>query len=1023
MNTIEERKSIDGYQVERILGQGASGTVFQVRLPGRQRYAALKLMNTKADAGEFVKFRREFTSILQCQHPNIVTVYGMGDLDGRPYILMEYIKGTDLVKEIRQGLRPREPLTGGDKERRLILTGIQILEALKHLHSRRIVHRDLKPANILITDDDRIKLMDFGLAWTPGTYGDVNESRGGTAGYLAPEQILGDEIDPRSDLYALGVCLYEILCGIHPFGDQSDWQTLIEKQMKEEYIPPGKLHLNVNPLWDELFERLFKVNPCDRYQAANQVIGALKRIAQVELPVLVKEDTDGNWGLLHVPYIDYSQLLDSINNWIENETDKLCLIGAQPKSGKSVLLKHIIAHLPENTSYTILDVAQIGNPMQFIRRLYQQFQDIAVSRKIKINTADIDDFLGNQISRKNISPKERRRKFIDQLSRFSDLFDRDHRHLCLLDNVHAMESLENDVIRGILDRSDGAFKVIATDDNGNAFSDLEKLSLNIDDAPCDIVRSFVGRSLGISDLSQETAEIMWKNSLGRLGFLYEILANWIESKQLIFRSENWVLLPPIVPESAEINHLPPGLEFNLSASLMPEIPAEDRLDREVLRLIAAFGRDCSFDIIGKIFAAREDLLLGVLDRLIKGNWIMELIQEGFVYYAFKSPALEQRIYEGMSPFHQSYLHRRIADTVGKSKLIEYDRPLFLAEHYYRSDDPQQSLPFLEESSEILKNRFEHGRALENLDRIQTLCLRLKENRPVSFPITSGMVIKVGDATPQAMEAAFRNTQEFFSIEFDYKWLRASFLKSQIFSLTGEYGLAFEELQRMLEKARDCDREDFQADALRSIGQVLFFQKKLDESEASLKEALEIRTRLEDRKGMGDCYNVLGAIAQNRGHLDESLVYYEKALSMISGTNDLKAIAFLKNNIGNVFVLRSEYEKAIDVLNESYEMLIKLNDQSAAAYNLFNAGEVYRLMRQFSDARDKFKKALEIRLEIHDLRGAAYTYRKLGDVQEDPVLGVQNLHQAMTLFEELGAVQEVETCRKLIRDLEKSSNKN
>ncbi|MBN1550929.1 serine/threonine protein kinase, partial [bacterium] len=271
LNRDSTPKSIDGYAVERVLGEGASGTVYLVKLPGRQRFAALKLLKHYLDEAEVLQIRREFTAVVRCQHPHIISVYGFGEFQNRPYYLMEYLKGDDLVTEIRRGQRPNAAL---NRERLTKLTTvvIQILDALQYLHSRRIVHRDLKPANLIMTDREHVKLLDFGLAINPFEKGKPSNSIGGTAGYFAPEQIQSKQADPRSDLYAVGVCIYQCLCGIHPFGLDNDWQTLLNKQLTNKFALPSVLYPELPKQWDALISRLLDANPYNRYQSVPEVL-------------------------------------------------------------------------------------------------------------------------------------------------------------------------------------------------------------------------------------------------------------------------------------------------------------------------------------------------------------------------------------------------------------------------------------------------------------------------------------------------------------------------------------------------------------------------------------------------------------------------------------------------------------------------------------------------------------------------------------------------------------------------------
>jgi beta-lactam-binding protein with PASTA domain len=262
------------------------------------RIVALKLLHRRfAEDPEFVeRFRREASSAAGLQHPNIVQVFDRGEWDGTYYIAMEYLDGRNL-KQIVRDHGALDPALAVD----LVL---QILKAARFAHRRGIVHRDIKPHNVIVDDEGRAKVTDFGIARAGAS--DMTETGSilGTAQYLSPEQAQGHPVDARSDLYSIGVVLYELLTGAPPFDAESP-VTIALKQVTEEPVPPSQLNSTVSPALDRVVMRALRKNPDERYQDADAFIAALEAAmsgasaatgAVAEDPVAALEEQDRrNW--------------------------------------------------------------------------------------------------------------------------------------------------------------------------------------------------------------------------------------------------------------------------------------------------------------------------------------------------------------------------------------------------------------------------------------------------------------------------------------------------------------------------------------------------------------------------------------------------------------------------------------------------------------------------------------------------------------------------------------------------------
>jgi eukaryotic-like serine/threonine-protein kinase len=267
---LEAETVVDGrYRVLHRLGSGGMAEVYCAQDLQLGRKVALKILYRRfAEDGEFVeRFRREASSAAGLQHQHVVAVYDRGEYDGTYYIAMEYLEGRSLKTIIQQ----EAPL---DPDRAVDLT-IQVLRAARFAHRRGIIHRDLKPHNVIVDADGRAKVTDFGIARAGASDMTQTGSIMGTAQYLSPEQAQGHAVSAASDIYSIGIILYELLTGRVPFEGESA-VTVALKQVHERATPPSAYNAAVTPELEEAVMRALEKDPARRYPDADAFIAALQ---------------------------------------------------------------------------------------------------------------------------------------------------------------------------------------------------------------------------------------------------------------------------------------------------------------------------------------------------------------------------------------------------------------------------------------------------------------------------------------------------------------------------------------------------------------------------------------------------------------------------------------------------------------------------------------------------------------------------------------------------------------------------
>ena len=264
------------YEILQKIGTGGMGDVYKAHCHKLDRIVAIKILKVEYNSDEnFIrKFRRESLAAASISHPNIVGIYDVGseEVDGEQihYIVMEYIDG----KTLKEIITENGPL----KQSVALNYSIQIAEALKVAHAKGIVHRDIKSQNIMVTKDDRVKVTDFGIARVAdnSTVTATNAVMG-SVHYFSPEQARGAKVDNRSDIYSLGIVMFEMLTGRVPF-DADNPVSVALMQVQSNLPLPSSINPAISDNVDKMILKMCKKNPDDRYKNADELIGDIKAI-------------------------------------------------------------------------------------------------------------------------------------------------------------------------------------------------------------------------------------------------------------------------------------------------------------------------------------------------------------------------------------------------------------------------------------------------------------------------------------------------------------------------------------------------------------------------------------------------------------------------------------------------------------------------------------------------------------------------------------------------------------------------
>jgi serine/threonine protein kinase len=284
---LDSGTKLGPYEIQSVLGAGGMGEVYRARDSRLDRIVAVKVLPSSfaPDADRLQRFEREARSVAALSHPNILAVYDFGTHDTTPYMVTELLEGETM----------RERLQGGViSARKAVEIAIQVANGLAAAYDKGIIHRDLKPENIFLTKDGLVKILDFGLAKTARSASEVNSivktltsadisltEAGqvlGTAGYMSPEQVRGMVIDHRSDIFAFGAILFEMLTGQRAFRRDTAAETMAAI-LKEDLPELTEMNRSIPPALDRIVRHCLEKNPDQRFQSARDLAFDLESLS------------------------------------------------------------------------------------------------------------------------------------------------------------------------------------------------------------------------------------------------------------------------------------------------------------------------------------------------------------------------------------------------------------------------------------------------------------------------------------------------------------------------------------------------------------------------------------------------------------------------------------------------------------------------------------------------------------------------------------------------------------------------
>jgi len=637
---------------EVLLGYDPSNAPFAIKVLKANRFKAGRR-----------RFSREFRTLSKMNHPNVIQVDSYGDIYGHPYIAMEYIKGTDLHKEIRQF---RDfPLAERWVRVREVL--VDLSKGLAHIHSHGVVHRDLKPSNILIDETGRCIITDFGIVKELNSDVEKSTVLVGTWAYASPEQITGQELDHRSDLYSLGIILYAMLCSRRPFA-ASNMAGYSKLHSEQPPRPPSDFIPEIPTVYEEICLKLLSKSPQDRYQSAQEILidlgevqGQKKAVASmVEQIAFFKTDLP-------------SELLRMVQ---QNHNHTALLVGDEG-FGKSRILSGLTNKLSSlHIPHVRIRLRENPDPFEGGNKLIQYIAKESGDERLHL--------LWKEYGRLSAADPTLQAKLLDRATQQMRKLLQERAQVILIDDLHCAQTLSLQFFKQLWDRlaihlNLPLFFFISSQQPVNTFQQANNVPLKLLSVSdiAEIVQKMV--KTGPSSDIDIIAERIYNETDGVPLFLNAFIQQLLEERVLQKDGKRYIFSKSAKDIASQKFNIPPSIRD----LVLNKLSKVSEVELQILHWLAVSNRELHLDALIHLTDLDDDVLFDTLDDLLQRRMILERKSGLDEYFSLRRRKYGSVLYDTMQPNQRIEMHKVLAEHLESSTSLHNIKAIQHLSHHFR----------------------------------------------------------------------------------------------------------------------------------------------------------------------------------------------------------------------------------------------------------------------------------------------------------------------------------------------------
>lgn len=720
--TIQERYRIDGE-----LGRGGMGVVYRAQDMLLERPVAIKVVSSAGLGSEGrARLLLEAQAAARLNHSNIVAIYDVGTADlpdqkePSSYIVMELVEG----RSLRDVERPTVD--------QIVDITKDICRALEVAHEQGIVHRDLKPENVALTTSGTVKLMDFGLARITGKTRLTQQGTFmGTVSYLAPEIILGQEASHRSDLYAMGVMVYEMSTGRPPF-EGGDLTAVLSQHLHAPVVPPGTYNESLPPTLDELVVRLLSKRPEDRPASAKDVRLTLERISfsGYEMPdrATLPQISRLVRGRLIGREKEFGQ---AVQVWQKAAGGRggFLLISGEPGIGKTRIARELSTYVEISGGRTLVGYCYEGErtpygPIaQMVESSLKNGQGLDLPDVVMADLLTLAPELRLQFSdiplNERLDPEAEQQRLFESIVTWFGALTREGQIMLVVDDIHWSDSGSLSLLRRLVRRLDRRQAMILATyrevelDEGLPFQQMlnelsrERLATRIKLAR--LSKQHTGELLATlfsEEITPEFLDGIYRETEGNPFFIEEVCKALVESGEMYFEQGRWQR-----PEMASLD-IPQGIRVTIQSRLGKLSDTE----QEVMQTAAMLGREFEYDMLYAATDMNDDALIEALERAEQAQLVEEVHRPDLLRgtrFSFTHALIHSTLLSNLSTLRRQRLQRRVALALEASfpERLKELAPL-LGRYFAEAGEGKKAVGYLLQAGDDARRVYAYDEAIE-----------------------------------------------------------------------------------------------------------------------------------------------------------------------------------------------------------------------------------------------------------------------------------------------------------------------
>jgi predicted ATPase/predicted Ser/Thr protein kinase len=949
--TLHPGAALLHYRILEKIGQGGMGEVYKAEDLKLGRTVAIKVLSPEARGDDRARRRllQEARAASALNHPNIVTVHAIEEIDGLDFLVMEYVEGESLAARLQRG-----PLDLGQ----VLDLGLQVADALALAHASGLIHRDIKSSNILLTPRGRAKVVDFGLAKVTGPVEALDTltmaltgpgAIVGTVSYMSPEQTRGEPLDARSDLFSLGCVLYEAITGILPFRGPSVLAVL-HLIATADAAPPGSLRAGLPPEFDRLLGRALAKSRDDRYASAADFAEALRAFERAA-PAALEPEPEAFVG--REPEL---QKLAALLGQAMQGSGRIVFLTGEPGIGKTALAAQFLrrarqqhpglligrgrcveqygtgeAYLPFLDALTGLLAGPFRERVLALLRTHAptwclQFPAVFTS------TGDVE-----QLQRETIGATKERmlRELGDALGALAASAP----VVLLLEDLHWADPSSAALVHHLGRRAPehrillvGTFRPEDVELRDHPLKNYkremlahklcEEIALSL--LSREHVAGLLDARFHPNDFPAELALLIHRKTEGHALFATSLVQFLVERGDLARTNGRWSLARPPAAMDLEVPE-------SVRSMIRKKIEALEEDDRRSLQYGSIEGEEFTSTLLAALLGVDEVALEERLDRLDKAHRLIRTVGEEELpdgsfatRYRFAHALYQNLFYADLVPKRRVLLHRQAGEELGRRYRDQASRIAGqLAAHFERGRDFARALDYRIQAGENATRLYDNVLAEEHYTTALELVAKLPEDQQARSRIR--VLRKRGAAR---LAQARRDDAE-------------------------------RDFQTMLEIARSVPDPEGECSALNALSNLYLYAHRIAEMEACASEARRIAEGIGNQPLQSEALTNLGLTHAVTGGLAEARAYYEQAIPLARSLNHQTALLPALTFRGVLHFFHSEYDSAEAVEQEAVSLASKARDSLYLALALFYLGLSRANRGRISEALAAFHEAFEM----------------------------------------------------------------